>query len=185
MKHIVTAILASVLMASGVCAETLKGQGEATFSVKATGHTVHGTVALEPFEATVTEIDGDRVVSLEVEAEVLKMTTDKKKRDDEMYHVLNEESHPMIHGEASNISLAALKAGGEDPVMVPFTFKLAGVAVQKEAEVLKVTESDEGLEVSVGFDVSQQEHFLTPIRKFGFLKVKDTVNVEVHITLAP
>jgi len=185
MKNIVIAVISCVLFVSGVHADVLKGQGEASYSVRATGHTVHGTVALEPFEATVTEVNGGKMISFKVNADILKMTTKKKKRDVEMHHVLDAGKHQMIQGEVKEVSFALLKADGGEAVSFPFFFGLAGITTEKDAEVLEFVESDGGLELTVGFEVSQLEHFLTPIKKMGFLKVKDTVHVEVHFTLVP
>ncbi len=102
-----------------------------------------------------------------------------------MHHVLHAKKHPLIHGEVSNLSVAALKAESEEAITFPIQFSLAGMPVEKEVTVLKCEQGPEGLSLQVAFDVSQLEHGLKPIRKMGFLKVKDTVHVEVQFTLVP
>ena len=161
----------TTVMALGLAAGLPATQaGETTcdieFHVSATMHKFTGTVQSEP----ITQIEGSEAWTVQVDVE--KMTTDKKKRDKEMWHMFHSDEHPQIVGSTS----AELGALGEADTF-PVSLTISGETRELTATVSSVETSDDGVAVTVSFPVSLADYGLVP-PKVMFFKVHDEVLVD-------
>jgi polyisoprenoid-binding protein YceI len=158
-------------------AELTEGTCDVEFHVEATMHKFTGTVTADPIAV---KWDGT-TASWDVQVEVEKMTTDKEKRDKEMFHMFHSAEHPHIVGQAEGVSLTELKDGDTFPI----NLTIGEETKELSATVSGVRQGEEnGLEMTVSFDVSLKEYGLVP-PKVLFLKVHDIVRIDAAYQFKP
>jgi polyisoprenoid-binding protein YceI len=139
------------------------------FAAKATGHTVEGTVTRWKLDANVP--DGAEVPDTAVfSAEVPTMTTDHKKRDEEMLLWIEPAKFATITFRLQSLTKAATgytaigefeMHGVKAPLSMPVTIQRAGQRLTIHGEVV----------------IDHRSFGLPQIRKFGFLTVDPEVKV--------
>ncbi len=171
------AVAMGLMAVRPAAAELTQGTCEVAFHVSATMHKFTGTVTGDPISL---KWEGS-AASWDAQVEVEKMTTDKKKRDKEMFHMFHSTEHPHIVGHAEGVALSELKDGDTFPVRLTIgeeshelSASVSGVAPQE----------DGGLALTVSFEVSLKEYGLVP-PKVLFFKVKDIVRIDAAYTFVP
>lgn len=178
MLHRFVAILALAVALPGLAAQAMQGACEATFSGSAPMDRFGGTVSAEPFTVQVQ----DQRADWQVEVQPIKMSTKKKGRDEAMHKMFRIPEFPVISGAAHNIDLAALTAGGDQPVEIPFTLTILGTAKEMTAAVSNVKDDGQQLSFDATFVVSLKDFSLKPPVLMGMIRVRDAVPVTAHFT---
>jgi polyisoprenoid-binding protein YceI len=179
--------LALLSLCTGALAAELEGSFTATIKPRATGHSFGGAVTSETFKVVLGERDAQTLATFTATAKMAKLTTFKKKRDQEMLDHFNAAEHPDITGKVTGFPLETLAAATEEkPVMLPFELGFAGGEVKMEAAVTSYTKAADGqIEFDTAFTVSQKACGCEPISMALVMSVKDEVPVRAHFTLKP
>lgn len=141
-------------------------------TAKATGHS---------FDAYPTnyqvhiELEGEKVTGATFSCKVTDLTTDKEKRDTEMFHWLESEHMPSM-----GFTMTSVKEDSGKQVLVG-DFKLHDQVQQIEIPIT-MTEIDGKVTVDGDVTLDTRLFKLPIIKKMGFLKVQPLVKVAFHLT---
>jgi polyisoprenoid-binding protein YceI len=145
-----------------------------TFVGHATGHSFHGSVTHWTLDLTVP--DGADIPDKAVfTAKVLDLTTDHKKRDEEMMHWIEPEKADNIMFELTEISATDEGQEAEGKLM------LHGIELPITIPI-QITRDGNTLTVSGEVVVDHQLWGLPKIRKFGLLTVAPEVDVAFNVS---
>jgi len=182
MKHLLFALLA---LCSPLQAEVWSGTSDVKFKGFSTLHDFEGTVRAVPLKVTVKDAKGGRIVSATSEVEVNRMSTDEKDRDKNMWAMFNSTKFRFIKVVVRETPEATLRPVGGKPGSLPLTLTIAGTSGEVTGAVKNLRESAAATTFDLSFPVSLKAFRLTPPSTLvGLIKVRDTVEVTVHVTLA-
>ena len=182
MKRLLLALVASC---SVLHAEVWTGTSEVTFKGTSTLHDFKGTVRAVPLKVTAKGPPGSRVISATSDVEVTKMTTDEKDRDRNMWEMFKSSSFRFIKIVVPETAEARLRPAGGRPGTMPVTMTMAGTTATVTGAVSNLRESATAAAFDLAFPVSLKAFNLKPPSTLGgLIKVGDTVEVTVHVTLA-
>ena len=165
-------------------ADVWVGKSDVTFKGYSTLHDFEGTVTAVPLQVTVEDREGGRLVSATSAVEVQRMNTQDDGRDENMWKMFNTAVFKLIKITVDDVPEAAVRPTGGVPGRMPVTLTMAGTTGKVVAEVTGLRESKEQVSFDLAFPVSLKAFKLTPPSTLaGLIKVKDTVDVKVHVTL--
>lgn len=170
-KIFILSLITSTLLLS---AGELSIDKEATWikaTAKATGHSFEAFPSKYQLQIG---MDDGKLTSAVFSCKVLDLTTDKEKRDTEMFHWLESDHMPDF-----GFTMTGLKDVNGKQFMVG-DFKLHNVVQQLE---IPITLKEENNQVTIHGEVTlDTEKFKLPIiKKMGFLKVQPLVVVTFHL----
>lgn len=164
-------------------AETWKGEAAVAFAGTSTLHDWEGKVAAKPFSASLTLVEGrvDRLVAT-VEVAVAEMDTDNEGRDENLRKAMRAPEHPLVRGSVAASIPPGVVQG--KPGKVPIELTLLGKALKVEAEVSEWRSEEGKVTFECGFPLSLEACGIEIPSFLFFIRVGDTVNVRVRLTLA-
>lgn len=184
-RFILTPVLAAfalVTIAQG--AETWTGTSNVTFKATSTLHDFDGTVGAVPLKVTVKDAKSGRLISATSDVEVSRMTTDEKDRDENMWKMFNTAKFKVIKIAVPDTPEASLRPTAGKPGTMPITLTIAGTAGTVNGAVTNLRQNATEAEFDLSFPVSLKAFNLKPPSTLvGLIKVGDTVNVSVHVSL--
>lgn len=164
--------------------ETWTGASDVRFRGYSTLHDFDGTVNQVPLKVTVKPGSNGRMVSATSNAPVKEMTTANDKRDVDMWSMFQQAKYRFIKVEVPPTSEYTLRPGGGKPGSMPVTLTIAGNSSTVNAVVTNVAESATQCSFDLAFQVSLKAFSLDPPKAAaGLVKVKDGVDVHVHVAL--
>jgi hypothetical protein len=164
--------------------ETWTGTSDVKFRGYSTLHDFDGTVKQVPLKVTVSPGPDGRMVSATSSAEVKTMSTANDKRDASMWDMFQQAKYRFIKVEVSPTSERTLHPGGGKPGSMPVTVTIAGTRGTVIGSVSNVVEGAAQCSFDLAFPISLKAFNLDPPKAAGGLvKVKDTVDVNVHVAL--
>jgi hypothetical protein len=164
--------------------ETWSGTSDVKFRGYSTLHNFEGTVTQVPLKVTVTGEKDERVVSATSDVPVQQMNTAKPDRDRNMWTMFQEAKFRFIKVEVNRAAERDLRPPGAKPGAMTVTLSIAGTRGTVSAAVTNVSESANQGSFDLAFPISLKAFKLEPPSAIGGLvKVKDTVDVTVHVTL--
>jgi len=166
------------LMLAPAQAEEAKATSAIVFKGTSTLHGFEGSVTSQPFIVTFNQKPetGQVVVSAAAAVSVPDMTTAHKKRDKNMYKMLDQKNFTLISGALAD---APIPAEGTGKAIL----KLKIRNVEREvAATLSDWKRDAGqVGCKMAFDVSLKAFGLKPPSVLGVIRVGDTVQVECNL----
>jgi hypothetical protein len=112
------------------------------------------------------------------------MSTANDKRDADMWSMFQQAKFSFIKVEVPPTSEHTLRPGGNKPGSMPVTLTIAGNSGTMNATVTNVAEAPAQCSFDLAFQVSLKAFHLEPPKAAGGLvKVKDNVDVKVHVDL--
>ena len=168
-----------------------QGKCDITFTGKSSLHGFTGTVATEPFFASVTNPGNPTKMEVVSSARVIasKMNTKNKKRDARMHESLEIASYPEITVSVdipagSNALLKpVLENGANRPTEIPFTMILKGKAQNLVGKVTSWKFDGSVARFSVAFPISLKASGIKVPSVLGMIRVKDRIDVTADVTL--
>ncbi len=168
-------LLASLLSAH---AETWLGTADVKFKGYSTLHDFTGTVSA-PLKVTVNGEKGARTVSATSDVEVKRMSTKDDARDKNMMLMFNAAKFGLLKVNVADTNEAVLKKG-----TMPIMLTIAGNSGKVTGVVSNITENASAVSFDLAFPVSLAAFKLDPPKVLGgLIKVKDMVDVTVHVAL--
>lgn len=159
-------------------AETWLGTAEVQFKGYSTLHDFTGTVSA-PLKVIVNGEKGARTVRATSDVEVRRMSTQDEARDKNMMIMFNAANFGLLKVVVPETDEATLKKG-----TMPIALTIAGRSGKVTAAVTKISEGANAVSFDLAFPVSLMAFQLDPPKVLGgLIKVKDTVDVAVHVTL--
>ena len=185
MKMIPRVLLFLLPIWSVAQADVWVGKSDVTFKGYSTLHDFEGTVTAVPLQVTVEDrAAGGRQVSATSAVEVQRMNTQDEDRDENMWKMFNTAVFKLIKITVEGVPEVSVRPTGGVPGRMPVTLTMAGTPGKVVAEVTGLRESKEQVSFDLAFPVSLKAFKLTPPSTLaGLIKVKDTVDVKVHVTL--
>lgn len=143
-----------------------------------------GIADCEPFEITVT----DNMVRIPVIAvKVATMDTGNSERDRDMRKMFDHETFPLITGDTEDFASGKFftpdDALVEMPDELPFALTIRDITQKITATVTEHQINSSSIEATLVFDLSLSSFELDPPSFMGIIRVKDTVKVEVTMSL--
>jgi hypothetical protein len=182
MKRLLLALFA---LCSVLHAEVWTGTSDVKFKGTSTLHDFEGTIRAVPLKVTVKGPKGSRIISATSDVEVKKMTTDEKDRDHNMWEMFQSSTFRFIKIVVPETAEAKLRPSGDKPGAMPVTMTMAGTTTTVTGTVTNLRESATAAAFDLAFPVSLKAFSLKPPSTLGgLIKVGDTVEVTVHVTLA-
>ena len=179
-----------------ICTQALgqsrwQGKCDITFTGKSTLHGFTGTVATEPFFASVTNPGNPSKMEVVSSARVIaaKMNTQNKKRDARMHQSLEITTYPEITVSVnipagSNAKLKpVLENGANRPTEIPFTMNLKGKALKLVGKVTSWKFDGSTAKFSVAFPISLKASGVKVPSVLGVIRVDDRIDVTADVTL--
>jgi hypothetical protein len=164
--------------------EIWTGTSEVKFRGYSTLHDFDGTVKQVPLKVTVVPGPNGRVASATSNVEVKDMSTANDKRDTNMWTMFQQAKFRFLKVEVNGAEERTLHPPGGRPGSMPVTLTIAGQRGTVNAVVTNVVESPAQGSFDLAFPVSLKAFNLDPPKSLGGLvKVKDTVDVNVHVVL--
>ncbi len=164
--------------------ETWTGTSDVKFRGYSTLHDFDGTVKQVPLTVSVRPGANGRMVSATSDAPVKEMTTAEDKRDVSMWTMFQQTKYRVIKVEVPETSEQILHPSGGKPGSMPVTLTIAGTRGTVNGVVTNVTEAPARGSFDLSFQVSLKAFHLEPPKAAaGLIKVKDTVDVNVHVVL--
>ncbi len=112
------------------------------------------------------------------------MTTQHEERDQNMREMFQEAAFRQIKVEVSQVPERELRPQGAKPGTLPVALTIAGTRSLVNASVSGLTESADAAAFDLKFAVSLKAFKLKPPGTLaGLVRVKDNVDVVVHVTL--
>lgn len=163
-----------VLLATSIRADEFQGTATIEFRGSSTLHDFEGTVAAKPFSATyhASEKSGEWRVSAKTSLSVLDMTTRNKKRDNNMFKMLDPKNFELISGSITNATIPS-EGSRETPVKV----KIRDVELELGAILSDFKRDGDQASCRMDFPVSLKAFGLKPPSVMGIIRVDDTVEV--------
>jgi polyisoprenoid-binding protein YceI len=162
-------------LAADANAGEVSGTATARFSGSSTLHGFSGTAASATF---VLEPSPTASWAAVVEVPVSGLSTDNSLRDKEMRKMLHADEHPTIRAKFADVVPEAVRTSGR----LPFGLSIAGVERELTAEISGWRQADEGVELDAAFTISLSDFQLEAPGAL-FLRVDDSVKVDVHVVL--
>lgn len=182
MKPLLLTLLA---LCSTLHAEVWSGTSDVKFKATSTLHDFEGTVTAVPLKVTVKGEKGNRTVSATSDVDVKRMSTDEKDRDENMWKMFNTAAFKFIKITVPETPEATLRPANGKPGTMPITMTIAGTSGTLAGTVKNLRESPSAVAFDLSFPVSLKDFKLRPPSTLGgLIKVGDTVDVTVHVTLA-
>jgi len=164
--------------------EVWNGTSDVKFHGTSTLHDFDGTVSRVPLRVTVAPGQSGRVVNATSDVEVKRMTTAEEKRDSAMWTMFQQAKFRFLKVEVSDASERTLKPSGGKPGSMPVTLTIAGKRGTVNGTVTNIVEGATQGSFDLSFPVSLKAFSLEPPKVIGgLIKVGDTVEVKVHVTL--
>ena len=164
--------------------EVWLGTSDVTFKGYSFLHDFTGTVNRVPLKVLVSQGANGRIVSATSAVEVKQMNTREEARDRGMRQMFDEAQYHFIKVEVVNADERELKPHGAQPGTLPVTLTIAGRRGTVNGAVTNISESRDAVSFDLAFPVSLKMFNLNPPAALGgIIKVKDTVDVTVHVTL--
>jgi len=164
--------------------EIWTGTSEVKFRGYSTLHDFDGTVKRVPLKVTVSPGANGRTVSATSNVEVKDLHTANEKRDANMWTMFQQAKFRFLKVEVAGADEAKLHPPDGKPGSMPVALTIAGRRGTVSAVVTKVVESPTQGSFDLAFPVSLKAFNLDPPKSLGGLvKVKDTVDVTVHVVL--
>jgi len=161
-------------------AQLVQGQADISFAGHSTLHDFDGHAPSLSFElAPAAEGGWTATVTLPV----VSLSTENDSRDEKMRAMLDAEHFPQI-AASFDVDPAGVRPEGETPGKLPFRLRIRDVEQPVTAAVTGWTESEARASFDASFPVSLGAFHLKAPRALVFIKVGDTVDVRVHVTLA-
>jgi hypothetical protein len=175
----------SLLIAPFIRADEIwTGASDVKFHGYSTLHDFDGTVKQVPLKVTVSPGAKGRIVSATSSAEVKDMSTANDKRDASMWAMFQQAKYRFIKVEVPETPESTLRPGGGKPGSMPVTLAIAGTRGTVKGVVTNVVESATQCSFDLAFPISLKAFKLEPPTAVGGLvKVKDNVDVNVHVVL--
>ena len=164
--------------------EVWTGTSDVKFHGSSTLHDFDGTVSRVPLRVTVAPGTNGRVVSATSNVEVKQMNTADEKRDSAMWTMFQQAKFRLLKVEVNDAAERTLRPPGGKPGSMPVTLTIAGTRGTVNAVVTNVVEAPTEGSFDLSFPVSLKAFNLAPPKTLGgVIKVKDTVDVSVHVVL--
>ena len=175
----------SLLIAPFIRADEIwTGASDVKFHGYSTLHDFDGTVKQVPLKVTVSPGAKGRIVSATSSAEVKDMSTANDKRDASMWAMFQQAKYRFIKVEVPETPESTLRPGGGKPGSMPVVLTIAGTRGTVRATVTNVAEAATQCSFDLAFPVSLKAFNLEPPKAAaGLVKVKDNVEVNVHVVL--
>jgi len=168
----------SILLTLSSWADIAETTAFIAFKGTSTLHDFEGTAASQPFVLTFKENPETRHIQISADAalKVSAMSTDHKKRDKNMFKMLDHENFSLISGSLSEASFPISGNGNAK-------LKLIIRDIEKTVEANFSNWKREGNKISVDmkFSVSLTSFGLKPPSVMGVIRVGDTVTVECEV----
>jgi hypothetical protein len=164
--------------------EIWTGTLEVKFRGYSTLHDFDGTMKPVPLKVTVKPGPDGRVISATSNVEVKDMTTANEKRDSNMWAMFQQAKFRFLKVEVIDAEERTLHPPGGKPGSMLMVLTIAGQRGTVNAAVTNVVEAPTQGSFDLAFPVSLKAFNLDPPKSLGGLvKVKDTVDVTVHVVL--
>lgn len=164
--------------------EVWLGTADVTFKGYSFLHDFTGTVNRVPLKVLVSQGANGRIVSATSAVEVKEMNTREEARDRGMRQMFDEAQYHFIKLEVVNADERELKPQGARPGTLPVMLTIAGRRGTVSGAVTNTSESRDAVSFDLAFPVSLKMFNLNPPAALGgIIKVKDTVDVTVRVTL--
>ena len=164
--------------------EVWLGTAEVSFKGYSFLHDFTGTVNRVPLKVLVSQGANGRIVSATSAVEVKEMNTREEARDRGMRQMFDEAQYHIIKVEVINADERELKPQGAQPGTMLVTLTIAGRRGTVSGAITKISESRDAVSFDLAFPVSLKMFNLNPPAALGgIIKVKDIVDVTVHVTL--
>ncbi len=159
-------------------AEKFKTNASITFSGTSTLHDFEGVVSATPFITEITQNSqtGEAQFSAITTINVSGMTTQHKKRDKNMFKMLDAENFTLITGRIEN---ALLPETGDSQVML--NLKICNEEHDVVATLSDWKREENRIRCRMAFPVSLKTFGLKAPSVMGVIRVGDTVNVECNL----
>lgn len=163
-----------------------KGTAAIQFNGTSTLHDWSGTVNAQPFVTTVAMNDSNQPTALKahVEVKASNMDTKEAKRDENMRKAMRVVDFPLIKGDFDCAFASLLPEGGKVPEKLPFQLSILGKPQAVEARVSNWTQKDGKASFEIDFPLSLKTCGIQVPSVMFVIRVGDTVNVHVNVTLA-
>ena len=164
--------------------EVWLGTADVSFKGYSFLHDFTGIVNRVPLKVLVSQGANGRIVSATSAVEVKQMNTREEARDRGMRQMFDEAQFHFIKAEVVNADERELKPHGAQPGALPVTLTIAGGRGTVSGAVTNTSESRDAVSFDLAFPVSLKMFNLNPPAALGgIIKVKDTVDVTVRVTL--
>jgi len=165
-------------------AEVWLGSSDVTFKGYSFLHDFTGKVERVPLKVIVSQGANGRVVSATSAVEVKQMNTREESRDRGMRQMFDEAQYHLIKLEVIDADERELKPHDAQPGRLSVTLTIAERRGTVNGAVTNVSESHDAVSFDLAFPVSLKMFNLNPPAALGgIIKVKDIVDVTVHVTL--
>jgi len=181
-------LLITILMAplaATAASPSYRGSCEITFQVQKTIiKDFSGTAQCEPFAISVT----DNMIKVpDIAVQVTSMDTGNSKRDKDMRTMFEHDTFPLITGDAETFAadefLTAEDKIVRTPEEVSFALTIRDITQQITATVTEPQIESSTISATLIFDLSLSSFELNPPSFLGVIRVKDTVQVKVTMSL--
>jgi hypothetical protein len=184
------ALLALALLSApfALYAESWTGTADVKFKGYSTLHDFEGTVNQVPLSVTVTQGKGERIVSATSDVDVTRMSTRNADRDKGMWKMFDAAKQKLINVQVSKAAESALRPrreqGREVPGGMQVVLTILGTRGTVSGAVTNLSEADDKVSFDLALPVSLKAFALNPpSTMLGIVSVRDTVDVNAHITL--
>jgi polyisoprenoid-binding protein YceI len=170
-------ILLCVILAgaSPARAQAARGSLDVSFAVSSTLHDFEGTAGTLSVSL---RQDATGTWSADVAIPVAQMKTGNDRRDERMRSMLDAAHHPSILGRVRGVDPESVRRSGK----LPLRLQIRDVERELEASVTHWRQDERTASFDAAFDVSLAAFQLAAPRLL-FVRVGDTVRVNVHLTL--
>lgn len=179
--------LVVLLAASAAGAADVPSRIDGTVHIRFQGEsTLHGFTGTAPPQSIHLASDpATGTFTAEIKLPAASLDTDNSWRDAKMHDVLEAEAHPEIVARFQNLAPAALRPkSAESPATIAFDLRLRTVERRMEAKLSNWQETPNTLSFDATFVVSLRSFGLEAPSVAGFVRVDDSIKVEVHVDLA-
>ncbi len=188
MKHVIALALGILLPIGATPADDAtqwRGTSEIKFTGTSTLHDWSGTVAAEPFTATVVMDDGGNPASLKAQVVVkaLKMDTKEPGRDKNMRESLNVADFPLITGAMDTTFNKVMKSGERAPAHLPFTLTLMGREQQVDGAISNWSLKGDTATFDLDFELSLKKCGIKVPSVLLVIRVGDAIQVHASVKL--
>lgn len=172
-------------LAANAATPSYRGSCEISFYVQKTIiKDFSGTAKCEPFEISVT----DNMIRVpDIAVQVTTMDTGNSARDKDMRTMFEHETFPLITGDAEDFAadefLTSEHKIVSTPDVVAFILTIRDITQKITATVTEPQIDASTISATLVFDLSLSSFELNPPSFMGFIRVKDTVQVKVTMSL--
>lgn len=162
---------------TGSCAVRFKGYS--------TLHDFEGTVASRPFAIRVaTNAAGATLLGATIEVPAAEMNTQHEARDKKMHEAMKVAACPLVSATVTNLSPDAARGSAGTPGSLPFTLHITGKSYPVVGRIDHWQETPKSVQFDMSFAVSLAEAGIVIPSVLGVIKVKDGVDVIVHVQVS-